>query len=146
MVQSLSLRRQVVIKTIVTESFKQQAMAELQQALGQLDEQAQELEFQARRAVEELQKRQPEALPQLEAQINEDRQRLGANKAELLQRLQVFGQLSLGQEFVQGNVENFVDVAVGDAFYEKMASPEIVIKDGVVIEIRTFESGRIARV
>lgn len=146
MAQSISLRRQVLIKAIVTDQFKQQATAELQVALSQVDEQFQQLEFQAKRAIAEIEKKQPDAVPQLKAQIDEDRQRLLAAKNDLLQKLNVIGQLELNQEFVQGNVDNFVDVSVGDNLYAKLAAPEVIVKDGVVVEIRTHDVSPIARV
>jgi len=140
------LRRQVIIKAIVTDQFKQQATAELQAALSQVDEQFQQLEFQAKRAMAELEKKAPDQLPQLKAQIDEDRGRLGAAKNDLLQKLNIIGQLDINQEFVQGNVDNFVDVSVGDNLYAKLAAPEIIVKDGVVVEIRTHDVSPIARV
>ncbi len=146
MAQSISLRRQVVIKAIVTDQFKQQASAELQVALSQIDEQFQQLEFQAKRALAEIEKKAPDQLPQLKAQIDEDRGRLLGAKNEMLQKLNIIGQLELNQEFVQGNVDNFVDVSVGDNLYAKLAAPEVVVKDGVVVEIRTHDVSPIARV
>ncbi|MBM3268141.1 MAG: YlqD family protein [Candidatus Sericytochromatia bacterium] len=145
MAQVLSLRRQVLIKAIVTDQFKQQATAELQTALSQVDEQFQQLEFQAKRALQDLEKKNPEQLPMLRSQIEEDRGRLLAAKNDLLQKLNVIGQLEINQEFVQGNVDNFVDVGVGDNLYAKLAAPEIVVKDGVVVEIRTHDVSPIVR-
>ena len=143
MSQVLSLRRQVLIKAIVTEQFKQAAGSELQAALHQIDEQFQQLEFQARRAVTELEKKgTPEQVNQLKAQIDSDRQRLGATKNEIMQKLNIIGQLQQGQEFVQGNVDNYVEVAVGDNLYAKLASPEVIVKDGVVVEIRTADESQ----
>jgi hypothetical protein len=49
----------------------------------------------------------------------------------------MIGQLDIGSEFVQAQVDNFVDVAVGDNLYLKLSSPEVIVKDGVVVEIRT---------
>lgn len=143
MSQSLSLRRQVLIKALVTEQFKQAAAAELQTALQQIDEQFQQLEFQARRAVAEIEKKgTPEQQTQLKAQIDSDRQRLLATKNDMMQKLHIIGQLQPGQEFVQGNVENFVEVKVGDNLYAKLAAPEIIVKDGVVVEIRTADESQ----
>jgi hypothetical protein len=143
---SLSLRRQVLIKAIVTDQFKAQATAELQAALAQVDEQFQQLEFQAKRAVADLEKKAPDQVPMLKAQIDQDRGRLLEAKNDLMQKLTIIGQLELNQEFVQGNVDNFVDVSIGDNLYAKLAAPEIIVKDGVVVEIRTHDVSPIARV
>lgn len=148
MPQSLSLRRQAIIKAIVTENFKQQAAAELQGALQQIDMQMQQLEFQGKRAIADLEKKGispagPELtaqLNQLKAQIEQERQNLFAAKNDMMQKLNMIGQLEVGSEFVQGNVDNFVDVAVGDNLYAKLSAPEIIVKDGIVVEIRTPEA------
>ncbi|HEY9765110.1 MAG TPA: YlqD family protein [Chroococcales cyanobacterium] len=145
--ESLSLRRQVTIKAIVTETFKQQAAAELQQALQQLDLQLEQLEFQGKRALQDLEKKGispagPQLTQQMEGlkeQIGEERNRLMSAKNDLLQRLNMISSLEPDSEFVQGQVDNFVEVSVGDNLYAKMAAPDIILKDGIVTEIRTVE-------
>ena len=136
--QSISLRRQVTIVAIVTDQFRQQASAELQGALQQMDLEAQQLEFQAKRAVGDLEKRGASAaeLENVHMQVEEQRQRIRAQKADLMSKLEMVGQLEVGSEFIQGNVDNFVDVAVGDHLYAKLANPQIIVKDGIVQEIR----------
>lgn len=136
--QSISLRRQVTIVAIVTEQFRQQASAELQAALQQMDMEAQQLEFQGKRAMGDLEKRgaSPAELEGLKGQIEENRQRLRAQKADLLGKLDMIGKMELGSEFVQGNVDNYVEVRVGDHLYAKLANPAVIVKDGIVQEIR----------
>ena len=148
MTDSLNLRRQAIIKAIVTDTFKQQASAELQGALQQIDMQMQQLEFQGKRAISDLEKKGispagPELtaqLNQLKGQIEQERQNLFSAKNDMMQKLNMIGQLEPGSEFVQGNVDNFVDVKLGDNLYAKLSAPEIIVKDGVVVEIRTPEA------
>lgn len=142
--ESISLKRQVAIKAIVTDNFRTQAMAELQSALQQLDLAVQQLEFQAKRAIADLEKKSttppgPQAQAEMEglkAQIDQERARLHMQKNEFLQRLNMINQLELGAEFVQGVVDNYVEVKIGDNLYEKLSNTEIVVKDGIVTEIR----------
>jgi hypothetical protein len=70
------------------------------------------------------------------SQIEEHRNRVRAQKADLLGKLDMIGRLELNSEFIQGTVDNFVDVNVGDPLYAKLANPQIIVKDGVVQEIR----------
>lgn len=145
MAESLSLRRQVVIKAIVTDNFKQQASAELQAALQNLDMNLQQLEFQGKRAIADLEKKSispagpmvQAQIDQLKGQIEAERNQLMAAKNDMLQKLNMIGQLEINSEFVQAQVDNFVDVAIGDNLYVKLSSPEVIVKDGVVVEIRT---------
>ncbi len=145
MAESLSLRRQVIIKAIVTDNFKQQASAELQAALQNLDMNLQQLEFQGKRAIADLEKKSispagpmvQAQIDQLKQQIDGERSQLMAAKNDMLQKLNMIGQLEVNSEFVQAQVDNFVDVAVGDNLYLKLSSPEVIVKDGIVVEIRT---------
>lgn len=142
--ESISLKRQVAIKAIVTDTFKQQVTAEIQQALQQLDLNLQQLEFQGKRAIADLEKQSlTPAGPQQAAQmqglkdsIEQERQRLLGGKQEMLQRLNVVSQLEMNSEFLQGTVDNYVEVKIGDNLYEKLSNTEVILKDGVVTEIR----------
>ncbi|MBO9540352.1 YlqD family protein [bacterium] len=147
MADTLNLRRQVIIKAIVTDTFKQQASAELQAALQNVDMNLQQLEFQGKRAIADLEKKNitpagPMVQQQIEGikqQIEGERGQLMAAKNDMLQKLNMIGQLDIGSEFVQAQVDNFVDVAIGDNLYLKLSSPEVIVKDGVVVEIRQPE-------
>lgn len=139
--QSISIKRQVTVKAIVTEVFKNNASQEIQQQLQQLDMNMQQLEFQAKRAISDLEKQNPAPgqMDNLKMQIDEERQRLLVGKNELLQRMNMISQLELNTEFPQGMLDNYVTVNVGDNLYEKLSNTEVILKDGVVVEIRGQE-------
>ena len=142
--ESIQLKRPVAIKAIVTEKFKSEASKEIQQALKQLDLALQQLEFQGKRALSELDKAPPSDSKEhekanLQAQINDQRNQLLAQKNELLQRLNFISQLELESEFLQTTVDNYVEVRVGDNLYEKLSNTEVIVKDGVIVEIRGLE-------
>ena len=139
--QSISLRRQVTIVAIVTEQFRQQASAELQAGLQQMDMEMQQLEFQGKRAITDFEKRGASSaeIENVKEQIEEQRQRIRAQKADMLGKLDMVSKMEVGSEFHQGNVDNFVDVKVGDHLYAKLANPQIIVKDGIVQEIRGEE-------
>ena len=44
--------------------------------------------------------------------------------------------LIIGSEFVQGPLEGPVTVAIGDNLYKKVGGAEIIVKDGIIQEIR----------
>lgn len=145
MADSLSLRRQVIVKAIVTDTFKQQASAELQAALQNVDMNLQQLEFQGKRAISDLEKKGispagpmlAQQIEQVKAQIDNERNQLMAAKNDMLQKLNIIGQLELNSEFVQAQIDNYVDVKLGDNLYMALTPPEMIVKDGVVVEIRT---------
>jgi len=145
MADTLALRRQVVIKATATETFKQQAGAELQAALQNVDMNLQQLEFQGKRAIADLEKKSvspagpmvTQQIEQIRGQIENERNQLLAAKNDMLQKLNLISQLEINSEFVQAQVDNYVDVGVGDNLYLKLSAPEVIVKDGVVVEIRT---------
>lgn len=71
--------------------------------------------------------------------MDQQRNQINAQKAELLQRLNMISQLEMDSEFLQATVDNYVDVKVGDNLYEKMSNTEVIVKDGIVVEIRGQE-------
>ena len=44
--------------------------------------------------------------------------------------------LEIGSEYPRGTLEGLVEIKEGDSLFEKLGSSEIVIKDGVVVEVR----------
>lgn len=141
---SIKLKRPVAVKAIVTEKFKSEATKEIQQALQNFDLALQQLEFQGKRALTDVDKNaeiqnKDQARQNLQGQIEQQRAQINGQKAELLQRLNMISQLEMNSEFMQATVDNYVDIKVGDNLYEKLSNTEVIVKDGVVIEIRGKE-------
>lgn len=141
---SIKLKRPVAIKAIVTEKFKTEASKEIQQALQNFDLALQQLEFQGKRALSDVDKNpeipnKDQARQNLQGQIEQQRAQINSQKAELLQRLNMISQLEMNSEFLQATVDNYVDVKVGDNLYEKLSNTEVIVKDGVIVEIRGQE-------
>jgi YlqD protein len=78
----------------------------------------------------------PQQTRNLRAQLELERQRQEATKAELQARLREAQDLELNSEFTQGTIEGMVEVAVGDNLFDKISRTEIIVKDGIVLEIR----------
>ncbi len=137
MAESIELKRVVMVKAIVTEPFKQNLVKELERAVANLDGQLNQMEGQSKNYLEDLKKK---GLMQKAAafkhQLDEERARQAASKSDLLMKIEEAKRLQVGSEFVQGPLEGPVEVAVGDNLYKKVGGAEIIVKDGVVQEIR----------
>ncbi len=135
--KSIELKRVVMVKAIVTEPFKQNLIKELERAVANLDAQLNQMEGQSKNYLEDLKKK---GLMQKAAafkhQLDEERARQSASKSDLLMKIEEAKRLQLNSEFVQGPLEGPVEVAVGDNLYKKVGGAEIIVKDGVVQEIR----------
>jgi hypothetical protein len=118
--KAIELKRVVMVKAIVTESFKQNLVKELERAVSNLENQAAQMTDRSKSYLEGLKKK---GLMQKAAafkhQMEEEKSRQVA-----------------GSEFVQGPLEGPVTVQVGDNLYRKVGGAEIIVKDGIIQEIR----------
>ena len=131
----ITVQRPVIIKAIVTEAFKRLYMADLEDAIKRVDAIMQQIDVQARRFELERQVT-PQQSRNLRAQLELERQRQEGTKIELQTRLREAQDLELNSEFTQGTIEGMVEVAVGDNLFDKISRTEIIVKDGIVLEIR----------
>ncbi|MBU1027019.1 MAG: YlqD family protein [Candidatus Margulisbacteria bacterium] len=134
---SIELKRVVMVKAIVTEAFKQNLIKELERAIGNLDAQTAQITDRSKAYFDSLKKK---GLMQKAAafkhQLEEEKNKQAAAKADLTMKIEEAKKLQLGTEFVQGPLEGPVDVAVGDNLYKKVGGAEIIVKDGIIQEIR----------
>lgn len=135
--KSVELKRVVMVKAIVTEAFKQNLVKELERAVGNIDNQVTQLAGRSKAYLENLKKK---GLMQKAAafkhQMEEEKAKQAAAKSDLLMKIEDAKKLQLNTEFVQGPLEGPVDVALGDNLYKKVGGAEIIVKDGIIQEIR----------
>lgn len=130
----ITLLRPVVVKAIVTETFKELYVRELEEALRRVEDLLGQVETQIRRM--ELERQVTPHTRAVRQQLELERQRHEALRAELQERLREARTLELNTEFPQLTVDAQVEVHVGDNLFQKLARTEIVVKDGIVMEIR----------
>jgi hypothetical protein len=131
---SITVQRPVVIKAIVTEAFKRLYIADLEEAIKRVDAIIQQIDVQSRRF--ELERQVTPQTRNIRAQLEMERQRQEATRMELQARLREAQDLQLNSEFTQGTIEGTVDVSVGDNLFDKISRTEVIVKDGIVLEIR----------
>jgi len=130
----ITVSRPVVIKAVVTESFKRLYIQDLEDAIKRVDAVVQQIDTQIRRA--ELERQVSPQSRAVRQQLELERARQEATKAELSMRLREAQELALNSEFPQGTMESLVEVSVGDNLFDKIGRTELVVKDGIVLEIR----------
>jgi hypothetical protein len=134
---SVELKRVVMVKAIVTEAFKQNLVKELERAVGNIENQVSQIEERGRPYLENLKKKglNQKAIA-FKQQISDERARQSAAKSDLLMKIEEAKKLQLGTEFVQGPLEGPVTVEIGDNLYKKVGGAEIIVRDGIIQEIR----------
>lgn len=123
----IMIKRAVTVKARMTEKLKRKMAFELQEALRRLDLELKELDLRLRPVASNKN--------QVQAEMEEERARRLEQKAALLEKLRLLARLELGTEVVQGSLEGMVELSPGDN-WERVTAAEIVLEDGVVVEIR----------
>ncbi|NBD16662.1 MAG: hypothetical protein GVY04_11125 [Cyanobacteria bacterium] len=141
--KNLLLKRPINLKVIVTQRWKEEVQQQLQSQINQQDGQLQQLENQGQSAIAQVTQKgsnpsDPQVQQQLRSiqnQLNQQKSKVTEQKNQALQQLQQVQLLEDGQEVSQGQLDSFVRIQVGDNLVQKM-NVEVVIKDGVIQEIR----------
>jgi len=131
----LTINRKIRVKTIVTEQFKQELLEEIRLSVQKIDAELSFLEQRAKKTLTEL---TIKASPQVQAvreQLEWEKKKREENKAALLEQGNRITALEEGTEILQGEIEGPVEIKVGD-IWDDIFTKEIVLKDGVVVEIR----------
>tara|TARA_B100000900_G_scaffold380641_1_gene366494 strand:+ start:934 stop:1380 length:447 start_codon:yes stop_codon:yes gene_type:complete len=143
---SISIKRSIVIKAIVTPTWKEDAEKELSNAISSVDQQLSKLEQEGQQivsnirsqSVNPLDPRVQEQVGQVQQQVGVKRNELEEQKRNLLQQQSQVRDLKMDEIVDQGQVESFCDVSVGDNLIKKM-QVSIIVKDGIIQSINNNE-------
>ena len=139
---SISIKRSIAIKAIVTPTWKEDAEKELSNAISAVDQQLSQLEQEGQQivsnirsqAVNPLDPRVQEQVGQVQQQVAAKRNELEEQKRNLLQQQSQVRELKMDEIVDQGQVDSFCDVSVGDNLIKKM-QVSITVKDGIIQSI-----------
>jgi hypothetical protein len=128
----LQLIQTVIVKQILTEKSKQKLLDKYNSQKLQIQKECGHFQFEMKR-VEKANKFSSQALKnRFEKEINK---RL--DKEKLLEfQIEQLHKLSIGSELKEKEVQALVDVQVGDVWDEGFGESTIIIRDGIIDEIR----------
>src|ERR1041384_5925440 len=130
------LKRQIVLKAIVTERLKESLVAEVHEAMLEVDEAQKELDMQSRRVMLELQRTDLNRAMAFRQQLDVEKRKQEDVKKELQERPTEDQAVEIETEFVRGVLEGSVEIQPGDNLVQKLGRAEIIVKDDIVQEIR----------
>ena len=133
--EEMTLRVPVTVKAKVTADFKAKIIADLQSRLEMVEQDLQQIEFQAKRLLSEQAKIDAQGLVQIRQQIDAEQQKRLAFKEDVTAILKEAQELTIGTEVPQGNLEQQITVKVGDDLNAMMGA-EILLEDGKIIAFR----------
>ena len=136
---SISIKRSIAIKAVVTPTWKEDAEKELSKAISNIDQQLSQLEQEGQQIVNNIRSQSVNPLdPRVQEQVSQVQQQVAAKRNEieeqkrnLLQQQSQVRELKMDEIVDQGQVDSFCDVNVGDNLIEKM-QVSITVKDGVI--------------
>ncbi len=143
---SISIKRSIAIKAIVTPTWKEDAEKELSNAISAVDQQLSQLEQEGQQIVSNIRSQSVNPLdPRVQEQVGQVQQQVGAKRNELeeqkrnlLQQQSQVRDLKMDEIVDQGQVDSFCDVSVGDNLIKKMQE-SITVKDGIIQSINNNE-------
>ena len=140
---TLSIKRSITIRAVVTPAWKEEAERELSGAISTTDQQLAQLEQEGQQVVDEVRRQSANHLdPRVQEQVGQVQQQVAAKRAELeeqkrnlLQQQAQVRELEMEQIVEQGQLESFCDIQVGDNLVSKM-QVAVVVRDGVIESIQ----------
>jgi hypothetical protein len=138
---AIQLKRQVTIKTVVTDAFREKAHKEIteEQAVLKGEGEALEKQYQANlKQLEDAARQGHNVAPQLDGlhkEVLSRQQQLAEMQQQLSAQLAELDKVANGTFLITGQMENYVTISVGDAIYEKLRKAEVHVQDGVVTAI-----------
>ncbi len=132
---TITINRPIVWKAIVTDRLKKELSQELERAIGRLDMEIQQLEFQAKRVLPDLERQNLKRAMEMRQELEEEKQKRRHSRDRLADQMQELQDLANGEEIARGTLEGMAEVAIGDDL-TKILYVEIVTKDDQVVEFR----------
>ena len=136
---TLSIKRSITIRAVVTPAWKEEAERELSAGISTTDQQLAQLEQEGQQVVDDVRRQSANPLdPRVQEQVAQVQQQVAAKRAELeeqkrnlLQQQAQVRELEMEQIVDQGQLESFCDIQVGDNLVSKM-QVAVVVRDGVI--------------
>jgi F0F1-type ATP synthase membrane subunit b/b' len=141
---SITIKRNITVRAVVTPRWKEDAERELSTALANLDQQLAQLEQEGQQVIDEIRRQSANPLdPRVQEQVGSVQQQVAAKRSEIdeqkrhvLEQQRQVRDLEFEQVVEQGQIESFVDVAVGDNLVLKLQAA-VLVRDGVIEAIES---------
>jgi len=133
---SLTVNRSIAVQVIVTEKFKEELKTELQAAADASQQRIDQMEFQSRRFLADLQRTDLSQAMSARRQIEAERNRQEALRQDIVRQLEEADKLELDSEYPRGTLQGVVELKEGDDLVQKLSAAQILIKDGLIVEVR----------
>lgn len=132
----MDIRQPVAVKLILTETTKQQIVQEQRRQIEEVINELEQIEAQGKEALVQAMSQGGEFAQQVREQIENEKNTREQRRDELFEQMQQVQQLELGTELQNMTVETVITVHPGDDWNKVLIGSEIIVRDGVIEEIR----------
>lgn len=129
------IERRIKVTSVVTEQFKQNVIQEIQNNIKQIEAEISYIELSAKRTVTELTIKASPQAQAIKEQFEWEKKKREDAKIKLTEQMKKINGLEIDSEIVQGEVTGPVEIKPGDN-WDEVNNKEIVLKDGIIIELR----------
>jgi hypothetical protein len=127
----------VPIKLILTEQTKQGIIGEINGAIQQIQNELDQIDFQSRKALQDAEKAgNQQAVAAIQGRVQQEVGMRMERREQMMQQLVQIQQSEIGSEIPGGQIDTTVEIRVGDVWEDVVQGTEIVLREGVVAEIR----------
>ena len=141
---SITIKRNITVRAVVTPRWKEDAERELSAALSNLDQQLAQLEQEGQQLIDEIRRQSANPLdPRVQEQVGSVQQQVAAKRAEfeeqkrqILEQQRQVRDLEFEQVVEQGQIESLCEVSVGDNLVQKLQAA-VLVRDGVIEAIES---------
>lgn len=131
-----TIRQPVAVKFILTDATKQQILMEHRRQVERLTAELEQLELQGRQAVEQSMVQDGNVAQQVRERFEQEKASRLQQREQIIGQIQQVQQMEIGSEVQNMTVETSVEVHIGDDWGKILRGAEIIIKDGIVHELR----------
>lgn len=133
---NMNIRVPISVKMVITEDYRKKIFEEINSSIEQVKLELEQLQFQHKRLLSEAQKKGTEAVRIVQDRIGFEHKKRKEKLDRLMIQLDQVERLSDGEEILHTTVESEVDINIGDSWDGIFSQKEIVVKDGIIIDIR----------
>jgi predicted transcriptional regulator len=127
----MKILQSVVVKQVLTENSKKELLNNFESNLYRLRKECEQLQFEQKK----LEKNSKLLMKDIRSQFENELKKRNEKMNMISFQIDQLNHLELGSEIKEKEVQAIIDVQVGDC-WDNINQAEIVIKDGIVQEIR----------
>lgn len=132
----MNILKKVNVRAKMTDKLKKAMIADLQEVIGNLDGDLKRLDEKMTMLVGQLSKNNPGQAVVVRQQISLEKEKIMQNQESLKKRIAEIMNTPIGELVNQGTLDCVSEVKVGDNLTDVMSKSEIIVEDGVILEIR----------